>query len=97
MANKVTDATIEYVGKLAKLDISVEEQERAKEDMTKMLNYIDMLEELDTTNVEPMSHIFAKENVFREDVMVDSYDRATMLQNAPSEKGGMFEVPKTFG
>lgn len=97
MANTISDEIIEYVGNLAKLEISVAEKEQAKNDMARMLNYIDMLEELDTTNIEPMSHIFAGDNVFREDVVVDSFDREMILKNAPSEKDGMFEVPKTFG
>ena len=48
MANVITDETIEYVGILAKLELSGEEKEAAKKDMGNMLNYIDMLNELDT-------------------------------------------------
>ena len=55
MANKISDETIEYVGILAKLELSDEEKEEAKADMEKMLDYIDTLNELDTTGIEPMS------------------------------------------
>ena len=58
MANIIDDETIEYVGILAKLALSEEEKEQAKKDMSDMLDYIDMLGELDTSNVEPMSHAF---------------------------------------
>ena len=59
MANKITDETIEYVGILAKLELSLmQEKEDAKTDMEKMLDYIDTLNELDTDGVEPMSHVF---------------------------------------
>ena len=68
MANKISDETIEYVGILAKLELSGEEKEHAKADMEKMLDYIDTLNELDTTGIEPMSHVFPVQNVFREDV-----------------------------
>lgn len=53
MANVISDETMEYVGILAKLELSSEEKERAKEDMAKMLDYIDTLNELDTSGVEP--------------------------------------------
>lgn len=58
MANVITDETIDYVGILAKLELSPEEKEAAKKDMARMLDYIDMLNELDTSGVEPMSHAF---------------------------------------
>ena len=54
MANVISDETIEYVGILAKLELNTEEQERAKKDMGEMLDYIDKLNELYTTCVEPM-------------------------------------------
>ena len=50
---------------------------------------------LDTSNVEPMSHIFPVNNVFREDVVVNGDDRENILANAPEERGGAFVVPKT--
>ena len=48
-----------------------------------------------TSNVEPMSHIFPVNNVFREDVVVNGDDRENILANAPEERGGAFVVPKT--
>ncbi len=96
MANIVTDETIEYVGILAKLALSGEEKEQAKKDMGRMLDYIDKLNELDTTGVEPMSHIFPVENVFREDVVTNGDESEDMLRNAPFQKDGMFVVPRTF-
>ena len=96
MANVISDETIEYVGILAKLELSDEEKEKAKEDMGKMLDYIDKLNELDTSNVEPMSHVFPVNNVFREDVVTNGDDRENILKNAPEEKDGALVVPKTF-
>ena len=95
MASKITDETIEYVGILAKLKLSGEVKEQAREDMQKMLDYIDKLDELDTTGVEPMSHIFPVHNVFREDVVTNEDDRVHMLANAPEQKDGQYQVPKT--
>ena len=96
MANVISDETIEYVGILAKLELSDEEKEAAKKDMGRMLDYIDKLGELDTTGVEPMSHVFPVQNVFREDVVTNGDESEQTLANAPAEKDNMFVVPKTF-
>lgn len=96
MANIISDETIDYVGILAKLELSQEEKEQAKKDMGSMLDYIDKLNELDTKGVEPMSHVFPVHNVFREDIVKNGDDREHILKNAPEEKNGAFMVPKTF-
>lgn len=95
MANIISDETIEYVGILAKLELNEEEKEQAKQDMGKMLDYIDMLNELDTSKVEPMSHVFPVHNVFREDVVTNEDESELTLKNAPEKKDGAFQVPKT--
>ncbi len=95
MANIISDETIEYVSILAKLELSEEEREQAKQDMGRMLDYIDQLNELDTEGVEPMSHVFPVHNVFREDVVTNGDDREAILKNAPEEKDGAFMVPRT--
>ena len=95
MANIIDDKTIEYVGILAKLDLSEEEKQEAKKDMGRMLDYIDKLNELDTEGVEPMTHVFPVSNVFREDVAAGGDDRDNILANAPEQKDGAFKVPKT--
>ena len=91
----IDDETIEYVSILAKLELSDEEKEQEKIDMGRMLDYIDKLNELDTTGVEPMSHVFPVNNVFREDVVTNGDDRDEILANAPAKKDGAFMVPKT--
>lgn len=97
MANKISDETIEYVGILAKLKLSGEEKEQAKSDMEKMLDYIDTLNELDTTGITPMSHVFPVNNVFREDVVENGDGSEDTLANAPLKKDQGFKVPKTIG
>ena len=96
MANIISDETIDYVAILAKLELSPEEKEQAKTDMGRMLDYIDKLNELDTTGVEPMSHVFPVQNVFREDVVINGDESEKILKNAPGEKDNMFMVPRTF-
>ena len=97
MANIISDETMEYVGILAKLELSAEEKEAAKSDMGRMLDYIDKLNELDTSGVEPMSHVFPVHNVFREDVVTNGDGSQATLANAPVQKDGGFKVPKTIG
>lgn len=96
MANIISDETIEYVGILAKLELADEEKEAAKKSMGEMLDYIDKLNELDTSGVEPMSHVFPVQNVFREDEVTNGDESCRTLQNAPGEKDNMFVVPRTF-
>ena len=91
----ITDETIDYVGILAKLELSDEEKEQAKQDMSNMLEYVSKLNELDTDSVEPMSHAFPVSNVFREDVVTNGDDRDNLLANAPEQKDGCYKVPKT--
>ena len=62
-----------------------------------MLDYIDKLDELDTTGIEPMSHVFPVNNVFREDVVANGDGSEATLANAPVKKDGGFKVPKTIG
>lgn len=96
MPNTITNETIDYVAILAKLDLTAEEREQAKKDMGRMLDHIDKLNELDTSAVEPMSHAFPLQNVFREDVVTNGDGSEETLKNAPEEKDNMFLVPKTF-
>lgn len=97
MANKIVDETIEYVGILAKLELTAQEKKDAKADMEKMLDYIDTLNELDTDGTEPMSHVFPVNNVFREDIITNGDGSADTLANAPLKKDNCFKVPKTIG
>ncbi|MDO5401996.1 MAG: Asp-tRNA(Asn)/Glu-tRNA(Gln) amidotransferase subunit GatC [Eubacteriales bacterium] len=95
MANVISDETIEYVGILAKLELSDDEKEAAKKDMASMLDHFDKLSELDTTGVEPMSHVFHMENVMREDEVTNGDGSEAALANAPERKDTAFVVPKT--
>ena len=97
MAKIIDDETIENVCILAKLSLSDEVKEKAKEDMQKMLDYVEKLDELDTDGVEPLSHIFGDQNVFREDVVTNGDNKEAMLANAPKAKEGQYQVPKTIG
>lgn len=95
MGKIITDEMIDYVSILAKLNLSDSEKKAAGKDMERMLEYIDMLNELNTDGVEPMTHIFPISNVFREDIEENGDSREKMLENAPEARDGMYQVPKT--
>lgn len=95
MASIISDEIMEYVSILAQLELSEEEKKAARKDMENILNYMDKLKELDTSGVQPMSHIFPVENVFREDVVENQDGSEDTLANAPKCRNQAFVVPKT--
>ena len=96
MERSISDEMIEYIGILAQLELSLVEKEQAKKDMEEMLTYFNKLAEVNTEDVEPMSHVFDISNCFREDIVIDSNESENMKKNAPMYKNGMFQVPKTI-
>lgn len=97
MAEIITDKTMDEIEILAKLHLTAEEKEKSREEMQRMLDYVDMLNSLNTDDVEPLTHLFSSDNVFREDVVTESTPKEELLKNAPKEKDGQFLVPKTIG
>ena len=91
---KVTKEIIEHVANLARLNLTENEKEKMTSEMTNIISYVDKLNELDTSNVPPTSHVKPVNNVFREDRVLKSYDREKILSNAPSQENGCFKVPK---
>ncbi len=91
----IDDKLIKYLEELSRLSLTEEEEAKAKEDLTKILGYIDTLNELDTENVDAMSHPFSYTNNFRDDEAKPSADREAILKNAPQQKDGCFKVPTT--
>lgn len=91
----IDDEMIDYIGILAKLELSDEEKELAKKDMENMLEYVEVLNELDTEDIEPMINVHSYNNVFREDIVIQEDDRNNMLSNAPSVRDNQYVVPKT--
>lgn len=90
----ITKEQVEHVAKLARLSLSEKEKEIYTKQLSKILDYIDQLNEVDTTNVEPMTQPIPIVNVMREDVVKKNFERETILKNAPHEEYGFFRVPK---
>lgn len=86
---------VEYVAELSKLRLSEPEKELMQQDLTKVLQYMDILNSLPTEGVSPLTHVSGVENIFREDVARPSFDREKILQNAIAAEAGCFKVPQT--
>lgn len=87
---------IEHVALLARLELSEEEKEVFCSQLGDILKYIEKLEELDTSHVEPMAYAATTKNVFREDEPRPSLDLKETLKNAPSQSRDFFKVPKVI-
>jgi len=91
---KLTKQEVEHVAKLARLDFSEEDKKKLSEQLGEILDYIDQLNELDTENVKPTSHVIPVKNVVRPDEVKPSLTRDEALANAPNNVNNLFEVPK---
>lgn len=92
----ITNETIEYISELAKLEFNESEKEDIKQDLNNISKYVEIINELDTKGVKPLSHVFGTKNVFRNDQVTNREDRQKTLENAPSKLDGYIQVPKTI-
>lgn len=86
--------SIEHLARLARLSVSDDEKRLFANQIDSILNYMDKLNGLDTSNVEPTSHVISLSNVVREDLLKDSLDREDALRNAPDRTEKFYRVPK---
>lgn len=86
---------MEYLEILSQISLTEEEKQETAGELKKILDYMEKLEELDTNGVDPMSHVFQVQNVFREDIVEGEDQREAMIENAPKKKEGQYLVPKT--
>ncbi len=93
----VTKKDVEHIAELARLKFKDEELENFTSQLNEILEYMEKLNELDTENVEPLSHPIESQNVFREDGVKPSVNREDALKNAPQKDEEFFKVPKVIG
>ncbi|HCY76407.1 MAG TPA: Asp-tRNA(Asn)/Glu-tRNA(Gln) amidotransferase GatCAB subunit C [Ignavibacteriales bacterium] len=93
----VTKKEVEKIAELANLKFSDEELESFTPEMNEILTYMEKLNELNTENVEPLSHPVEQTNVFREDELKPSITTEDALKNAPAKDETHFKVPKVIG
>jgi len=92
----ITLKDLEYVAKLAKLKLSDQEKRKFQKELDKIIRYIDQLNQVNTEDVSPTSHVIPMENVLREDEVKASLTQDEALANAPDKKDGYFKVPKVI-
>lgn len=93
---QVDDALIEKLAKLSLLQFNEAEKEEIKSDLQKMIGFVDKLQELDTTGIEPLLHMSEEVNVLRDDIPGNMLNREEALKNASHHDGQYFKVPKVI-
>ncbi len=94
---KITKEEVVHVANLARLDLDEESISMFAVQIDNILQYIDMLNRVDTEGVAPTSHAIFLTNAFREDKVKEHLDRSKTLANAPEKEDGNFVVPKVIG
>jgi aspartyl-tRNA(Asn)/glutamyl-tRNA(Gln) amidotransferase subunit C len=91
---KITKEQIQHIAVLSRLNLSEEEKDLFGSQLSSILDYVDQLNELDTRETEPTSHVLSLSNVMRDDILASSLPREEALKNAPSHSGNFYRVPK---
>jgi aspartyl-tRNA(Asn)/glutamyl-tRNA(Gln) amidotransferase subunit C len=91
---KISLKEVSHIAHLARLELTEEELEKFSIQLSKILSYMDKLNELDTSNIEPTSHVIPIKNVFRDDVVFPSLSSEEALRNSPERTGNFFRVPR---
>lgn len=90
---KITGRVVEYVAHLARLELGPEEIDLYTQQLDRILAYMDQLNSLDTTGIEPTTHAIPLVNVFREDTVQHTFHVEEAVGNAPDRVGPFFKVP----
>jgi aspartyl-tRNA(Asn)/glutamyl-tRNA(Gln) amidotransferase subunit C len=93
---EVNDALVDKLANLARLKFEAAEKEEIKKDLQRMISFVDKLNELNTSGVEPLLHMTDEENVLREDEVKGSITKEEALRNAPVHDENFFKVPKVI-
>ena len=92
----VNDALIDKLANLSRLEFAEDEKAEIKNDLEKMIGFIDKLNELDTTGTEPLLHMSENVNIFRNDTVNGEISRNDVFKNAPLHDDEFFKVPKVI-
>jgi aspartyl-tRNA(Asn)/glutamyl-tRNA(Gln) amidotransferase subunit C len=93
---EVTDALIDKLAHLSRLEFAEDEKQEIKSDLEKMIGFFDKLNELDTAGVEPLLHMSENVNIFRKDEVKGQISREEVFRNAPLHDNEFFKVPKVI-
>ncbi len=90
----ISTEEVKHVAKLARLELTEEEVNKYSQQLGSILEYVEQMNEIDTTGIEPMPHAIPVYNVMREDIVKYEQTKEEMMANAPFEEDGFFRVPK---
>jgi len=93
---EVNDAMVDKLAHLARLKFNAVDKEEIKHDLQKMIEFIEKLNELDTSGVEPLLHMTDEANILRTDEVKGSITREEAMRNAPDHDESFFRVPKVI-
>jgi aspartyl-tRNA(Asn)/glutamyl-tRNA(Gln) amidotransferase subunit C len=93
---KIDISEIERLAELSRLRLNDDEKYRVREDMQRIIGFIDKLQQVDTTGIEPLVHVNNHVNVLRDDIEAQSINREDALKNAPSHDSDFFKIPKVL-
>jgi len=93
---EITVEDIEYVCELARLELTDQEKQHLTPQLKDIIKYVEKLNELDTENVEPTSHVLPLKNVLRHDKLAESLDQQEVLDMAPKAHDGTFRVARVI-
>lgn len=96
MANRIDIKTVDEIAHLARLEFDESSKPEMLKDMNRMLDFIDKLNEIDTSNVEPLIYLSAEKNVLRPDVPEVTITQKEALKNAPKKDSDYFKAPKVI-
>jgi aspartyl-tRNA(Asn)/glutamyl-tRNA(Gln) amidotransferase subunit C len=91
---KITNKDVQQVALLSRLEIPTEDMEQVTGELNAILDYMLVLNRVDTTGIEPTAHVLPLQNVMRPDQVAPSLPRELALANAPEQEEGYFKVPK---
>lgn len=92
----ITKKTVDKVAKLAKLQFTPEETAVIQKDLDKILAFVDQINKVDTSGVEPLTHLNKEVNVLREDDVEETITQQEALKNAPQKDSDYFKIPKVL-
>ena len=91
--NKISEQEVKKIAELSRLSLSSDELKKRTEDMNNIIHYMDILNEIDTDNVEELYNVHDMNNTLRDDSFEESLDKKDVLKNSPSSNEDYIEVP----
>lgn len=93
---KINEQLIDQLAHLARLEFESQEKQKILNDLNRILDYIELLNELDTTNIEPLIYLSPNQNILREDIVIETLKKEDALNNAPKKDSDYIRVPKVI-